>query len=158
MKRTHRPGILVTLGAVAGTLGCGGVADRVVPLDPPIGNPPPPPPATFVLPAPPFAQYAVLEPKDDAGRVIHHGAGSCWVDLPFEVAPTSVQPPPTRAVPCPPVFASDPAYAACEYGKVHLAALEPEADCVCYFTGNPPPAPKDIACPVATFPSLARPG
>lgn len=160
MKRTHRPGILLTIGAVAGSLGCTGLVDRNPQPEPPFGNPPPPEPeptgATF--PKPPFSSYALLEPRDAGGRVIHHGGGTCWVELPYEEAPTSFRPPPTSAVACPPEFATDPAYVACEYGQVQLRAVEPEPDCVCNYTGNPPPPSKDIDCPVVTFPSLARPG
>jgi hypothetical protein len=159
VKRSLRPGILLTVGAVAGSLGCSGIASRVTDGQPEIGNPPRPPrevKATF--PTPPFAQYAVLEPRDENGRLIHHGGGRCWVELPFAETPTSWQPPPTEAVACPPEFSGDQAYRDCEYGEVHLLAVAPKAECVCYFTGNPPPSPKEIDCPTVTFPVLNDPG
>ncbi|GDX79010.1 hypothetical protein LBMAG42_08210 [Deltaproteobacteria bacterium] len=151
MKRTHRPGILLTVSAMAGSLGCTGMIERVT--GPRTTSNPPPYEATF--PKPPFFEHQPLEARDGASRQINHGGGKCWVDLPFETTPTSWQPPPTEEVPCPAEISTDPAYTQCEYGEVHLKALGPPAECECYFMGNPPPPSKDIACPTVAFPSLA---
>ena len=151
MKRAHRPGILLTVSAMASTLGCTGVIERIT--GPGTTSNPPPYEATF--PKPPFIENQPLEARDGQSRQINHGGGGCWVDLPFETPPTSWRPPPTEPVPCPPEITNDPAYAQCEYGQVHLKSLGPPAECACYFMGNPPPPQEEIACPTLAFPSLA---
>lgn len=153
MARPFKRGILVTVTAAASgsLLACSGFGHKGDGEEI-HGNPPYIPPATF--PAAPFTVGQVLEAHDDQGRVIGHSGGNCWVELPFPEPPTSVVPPPTQAVNCPAEIALDPAFAQCEGGSIHLKSLGP-ATCECYWFGNPPPSPKDVACPVVAIPSLA---
>jgi hypothetical protein len=158
MRRTLKPGILGTFGVVAGSgmIACSGVGHSKDP-EPPTRNPPPIELTTVhaTLPAAPFTAGQSLEASDPQKGTIHHGSGSCWIDLPFDTPPTSVVPPKTERVVCPPEILKDPAYAACDGGEIHVLDLGPPVSCICYFWGNPPPSPKDVACPTTAIPSLA---
>ena len=85
-----------------------------------------------------------LNPKDSEGRFITRSHDSCYVYLPFPEPPTSVVPPPTLEVPCPPEMASF-LWSQCYAGDIRAA---PDRDlCICDVMGNPPPPTQYVHCP-----------
>lgn len=157
LARLFRRSVVVTLGSIAGgtLLGCSGLSTLMegqsakIPI---IGNPPYLPEAKF--PTAPFSAGQSLQPRDGEGREILGSGGKCWVELPFDKPPGSWQPPPTESIECPDLLTTDPSYALCEGGSVHLKNAGPVPDCVCYYSGNPPPQPQPVACPTVAIPAL----
>lgn len=158
-KRKLKPGLVVTASAL---VACSGVVDTD-PLggiglggdDGPTRNPPPLPPSVpTTMPSGPVTDGQVLNPRDPDGRPVFVSGDRCWVEVPFDEPPTAVVPPPTKAIACPPVLVADPAWAACAAGTVSVKTLDP-LTCECFWFGNPPPAPKTVACPEET---VARAG
>ncbi len=151
MRRSLRPGLLVTFTACAGPVGNTDGHG-------PIHNPPAPPPVVATFPTGPVAPRQVLNPEDAEGRLIRRSfdGGDCYVELPFAERPTSVRPAPTLAMECPTVMVTDPAWSGCLGGTLQVASVEP-LDCVCNFFGNPPPPPKQAACPREVAERLPQP-
>jgi len=157
MARTFKPALFVTVSA-SSLLACSGISEKLGGASTDgmniSHNPPCCEDGKATFPTGPFTAGQQLEARDSQHREIHHGNGTCWVDLPYAEPPTSWRPPPTQAVDCPPAMANDPAWAECSGGSISIKALSPALSCVCYFDGNPPPSPKEVACPVASVPGL----
>jgi hypothetical protein len=124
-------------------------------IDQPTHNPPAPGP-DYRMPEGPATALQQLNPVDREGRKIYANNGSCWVNLPFDVPPTSVVPPPTKVVTCPPDMTTDPAWASCGGGELTLVTVEPLA-CRCFVFGNPPPPPHESPCPAEVTARIAPP-
>lgn len=151
MRRKLRPSVVVTVAA-SSAVACGLLPGQGT--DGTIFSNPPPLSRMAEFPAAPFYEGATLNPRHVEHGTVYMAGGKCWVHLPFDEPPSSWQPSPTEAVDCPEKMVADPAYTACEGGVISLRALGPPADCVCYFDGNPPPAPRDVQCPVLAIPDL----
>jgi hypothetical protein len=75
---------------------------------------------------------------------IYRATSSCYVHLPFPEPPTSVVPPPTKDVDCPPIMRSAH-WSHCLGGT--LTANADRSECLCNTMGNPPPPPHLQDCP-----------
>lgn len=156
MAKTFKPALFVTVSA-SSLLACSGISEKLGGAGKDAGmthNPPCCEDGKATFPEAPFSPGQQLEARDSQHREIHHGNGTCWVDLPYAEPPTSWRPPPTQPIDCPPAMVNDPAWAECDGGSISLKALSPALSCTCYFDGNPPPSPKEVSCPVASIPGL----
>ncbi|MDP2314088.1 MAG: hypothetical protein Q8P41_14395 [Pseudomonadota bacterium] len=161
MRRTLRPGLLVTVSMGAAVAACanpfGGDAEED---RPPTHNPPalPPPVVAATFPTGPVRAGELANPLDPEGRAIYRGgvAGDCYVELPFVERPTSVRRPPTQEVACPAPMMEE-AWTGCLGGILEVAKVDP-LECVCDFFGNPPPPPKAAVCPREVLARLPQPG
>ena len=105
---------------------------------------PPPAPAPVVHTARPALPPSgeTLNWRDPDHGSIYRGPEGCFVYLPFPEPPTSVVPPPSQAVPCPPAMLQ-PAWNTCLHGTLSRAA----EGCSCAQFSNPPPPPRLQPCP-----------
>lgn len=151
MKRL-RPPFVVTLSAL------GAACNNTSPLP---GNPPRPETSATVATATASARPAPTASEDAPpgskflngaydGRRVYRALGpTCYVerDGPPDRR-TMGGPRETDAVPCPPSMLRT-GWEACAFGALQRreTTSPSELACTCYFTGNPPPAPKDMKCP-----------
>ena len=112
-------------------------------------NPPPQDPVVEPTPAPapptPTVGLRTLNATQGEQTVFRDQSG-CYVNV-FKAPPNpalSFQPPDHEKVDCPPTM-TDASWDACLGGTVSTTA-DP-ATCVCAVLGNPPPPPREIACP-----------
>ena len=128
--------------------------------EPEVVTPPPAPDVVVVEEPPPgaprrspsFATMGkLLNPSTAEGKRIYVARdGSCYIQLPFPEGshPVPGMSPPTQKLDCPPEIAGDAAWTECSGGAIHLPKEpDPEGQCVCFITGNPPPPPRWIPCP-----------
>ncbi len=146
MKRL-RPPFVVTLSAL------GAACNNTSPLP---GNPPRPDttaavatataPARAAEDAPPGSRF--LNGVYDGRRVYRALGPTCYVERDPSPDRRRGGAPESEAVACPPSMLRA-GWEACAFGSLQRkeAAAAGELACTCYFTGNPPPSPRDMKCP-----------
>jgi hypothetical protein len=128
-----RPAFVVTMGSIA--LAC---------TPPRTRRASPPPDSGKSLQNVDYGKLTSLNPVDNKGRVIYAAGEQCYVHLPYDEPPGSWHPPKRKQVDCPKSMDSA-AWDQCNGGRIFRA--NEVGMCVCTRDGNPPPPPREVACP-----------
>ena len=100
-------------------------------------------------PSGPVTRFQQLNPRDEEDREIQRDAkGGCFI---WTATPSPADLDPTLAVPCPGPMVTDPAWAACSGGNLHVQTVQP-LECACsWMMSNPPRPSETAACPAETI-------